>query len=292
MVSGAAENGALRHATARQAYLQVCRALAAQGIADADFDAAQLLLLAGAPDYRLLPDAVLPDAVSDRVAALMARRCAHEPLQYIAGQWDFFDMTLAVGEGVLIPRADTEVVAEAAIEAARQAPTLCPQVVDLCSGTGAIALAVARHVPGAQVTAVELSPQALVYLNQNNAAYGHCVTVVQGDVFAWQSTLAPCSVDVVVSNPPYIADDEMAALAPELAFEPRMALEADDNGLAFYKHIAPAYYPALKPGGWLVLEIGAAQGDAVCALCRAAGYHSVSVCADWGGNPRVVRARK
>ncbi|MEI3014854.1 MAG: methyltransferase [Ruthenibacterium lactatiformans] len=120
---------------------------------------------------------------------------------------------------------------------------------DLCSGTGAIALGVATHVPGARVTAVELSPDALAYLRANNAACGCPLCVVQADVLRWQEECAPGSFDVIVSNPPYIAPEEMAGLQPELFHEPRMALEAPDGGLAFYKHIAPAYFGALKPGG-------------------------------------------
>lgn len=95
-----------------------------------------------------------------------------------------------------------------------------------------------------------------------------------------------------MSNPPYIAPEEMAGLQPELFHEPRMALEAPDGGLAFYKHIAPAYFGALKPGGRLILEIGWRQADAVCALCLSAGYEDVSVRSDLSGNPRCVLARR
>lgn len=163
---------------------------------------------------------------------------------------------------------------------------------DLCSGTGAIALGVATHVPGARVTAVELSPDALAYLRANNAACGCPLCVVQADVLRWQEECAPGSFDVIVSNPPYIAPEEMAGLQPELFHEPRMALEAPDGGLAFYKHIAPAYFGALKPGGRLILEIGWRQADAVCALCLSAGYEDVSVRSDLSGNPRCVLARR
>ena len=151
---------------------------------------------------------------------------------------------------------------------------------------------VATHVPGARVTAVELSPDALAYLRANNAACGCPLYVVQADVLRWQEECAPGSFDVIVSNPPYIAPEEMAGLQPELFHEPRMALEAPDGGLAFYKHIAPAYFGALKPGGRLILEIGWRQADAVCALCLSAGYEDVSVRSDLSGNPRCVLARR
>ncbi len=265
--------------------------LEAAGIPDAAFEAAQLYMLATGRDARLSGGAPLTAFEQKKLDALCEKRCARFPLQYLCGEWDFLDLTLKVGPGVLIPRADTETVAEAAVEAAREAGPGAA-VADLCSGTGAIALGVATHVPGARVTAVELSPDALAYLRANNAACGRPLCVVQADVLRWQEECAPGSFDVIVSNPPYIAPEEMAGLQPELFHEPRMALEAPDGGLAFYKHIAPAYFGALKPGGRLILEIGWRQADAVCALCLSAGYEDVSVRSDLSGNPRCVLARR
>lgn len=274
--------------TARAAYLAVKQQLTAAGVPDAAFDAVQLCGIAGAPDPRVFPDAPLDGQQQRRLAALAARRAAREPLQYLAGEWDFLDFTLAVGPGVLIPRADSECVAELAIAAAREKPA--PRVLDLCSGSGALALAVALHVPGAAVTALEVSGAALAYLEQNNARHGGPLALVQADVFTWQP--GENAWDVVVSNPPYVTEEEYRALAPELLAEPKLALTAPRGGLAFYEHIAPAYYPALRPGGALVFEIGETQGPAVAALCRAAGYGAVAVHRDAAGNPRAVTARK
>ena len=273
------------------------------GIEDAAFEAAQLYTLATGRDAYLAGDEPLAPFEQERLDALCAKRCTRYPLQYLCGAWDFMDLTLKIGPGVLIPRADTEVVAMAAIEAARvsgaarAAETAAtapkgPAVADLCSGSGAIALAVARHVPSARVTAVEVSPHALTFLRANNNTYGSPLRVVWGDVFFWQNECAPESLDVIVSNPPYIAPEEFDSLAPELAHEPRIALEAADGGLRFYRHIAPAYFSVLRPGGWLIFEIGCSQADAVTALCRDAGYTSVSVRRDLGGNPRCVLARR
>lgn len=304
--------------------------LAGAGIEDAAFEAAQLYTLATGRDAYLAGDEPLLPPEQERLDALCAKRCTRYPLQYLCGAWDFMDLTLQIGPGVLIPRADTEVVAMAAVEAARAAAVTRPAktagtagaggtaeasgaggtaetagtagaggtaakgpaVADLCSGSGAIALAVARHVPGARVTAVEVSPPALAFLRANNKTYGSPLRVVWGDVFFWQNECAPGSLDVIVSNPPYIAPEEFDSLAPELAHEPRIALEAADGGLRFYRHIAPAYFPALRPGGWLIFEIGSRQADAVTALCRDAGYTSVSVLEDAGGRPRCVLARR
>ena len=115
---------------------------------------------------------------------------------------------------------------------------------------------------------------------------------MQADVFGYENTLAPHSVDVIVSNPPYVTAQEYEALAPELRFEPREALVAPQQGLCFYRHIAPAYFPALKSGGALVFEIGAGQAQQVAAFCRAAGYAGISVRRDAAGLPRCVYAEK
>ena len=274
--------------TARAAYLAARTRLAGAGVEDAAFDAAQLCRIAGAPDPLADPDAVLTAGQQRRLEALTARRAAREPLQYLAGEWDFLDFTLSVGPGVLIPRPDTECVAELAIAAARRRPR--PRVLDLCSGTGALALAVALHVPGAAVTALEVSGAAFAYLERNNARYQGPLRLVQADVFTW--TPGQAAWDVVVSNPPYVTEAEYRTLAPELLAEPKLALTAPQEGLAFYRHIAPAYRPALRPGGALVLEIGDTQGPAVAAICRAAGYADVRVHRDLAGNPRAVTACK
>ncbi len=265
--------------------------LEAAGIEDAAFEAAQLYALATGRDAYLADGPSLAPGERERLDVLCQKRCTRYPLQYLCGTWDFMDMILRVGPGVLIPRADTETVARAAILAARAAGPNAA-VADLCSGSGAIALAVARHAPNAHVTAVEVAPNALTYLRANNDVFGGPLRVVWGDVYFWQNECAPESFDVVVSNPPYIAPEEFSGLAPELAHEPRIALEGGADGLAFYRHIVPAYFPIIKPGGWLIFEIGYRQADAVTALCRGAGYTSVSMRRDPGGNPRCVLARR
>lgn len=276
--------------TPKQAFLQTKEQLQQHNILDAEFEALQLCEIAGIPNPRLLGQMAVAPQVQETLKQLTQRRCTHEPLQYIAGDWDFGTLTLFVGKGVLIPRADTEIVAQVAIDAARRFAR--PVVLDLCSGTGAIGLSVATQIPAASVQAVELSADAFVYLQKNNQKYHNCMQLVQADVFTWQQTLAPQSVQVIVSNPPYITDEEMQTLAPELSFEPRMALQAEENGLAFYRHIAAAYFDALCVGGFLVFEIGYQQAKEVTKICKEAGYHSVQVQQDFGHNDRVVIAQK
>ena len=265
--------------------------LEAAGIPDAAFEAAQLYMLATGRDARLSGGAPLTAFEQKKLDALCEKRCARFPLQYLCGEWDFLDLTLKVGPGVLIPRADTETVAEAAIEAAREAGPGAA-VADLCSGTGAIALGVATHVPGARVTAVELSPDALAYLRANNAACGCPLCVVQADVLRWQEECAPGSFDVIVSNPPYLTAEEMRHLQPEVAQEPAMALEAGEDGLVFYRALAQHYQKLLRPGGALVLEIGWQQREAVTALLAANGWADIACRKDFGGNDRCMIARR
>lgn len=261
---------------------------------DAHFEAAQIYRRAtGRDPYHILADCpYYPRGEQMAMKDASERRCRREPIQYIFGEWDFMDMTLALGPGVFIPRPDTEIVAGEAIRIARAAVGEEIQALDLCSGSGAIALALKRHAPRTHITAVEKSPEALAYLQKNNQKMNNCVSIRQGDVFTFQDTLAPGSLNLIVCNPPYIAPEEKASLEPELSYEPPEALFAQDHGLAFYKHIAPAYYGALKENGALIFEIGWKQESAVTEICRAAGYREIRVLRDLSENPRCVTACK
>lgn len=292
----------------RAAQRLAAAALAAAGCPDAAFDARLLVREAIGADPRLAETPLTaPEAA--RLAALCAARQQRQPLQYLLGRWPFLDFTLAVGPGVLIPRADTEIVCEAAAECLRSAQSVqgpaTPRALDLCAGSGALALGLRRLVPNAQVAALEKSPEALCYLRRNAAEAlrgllpgpaapqtgGPAVEVIEGDVFAYQRQLPPASLDLIVSNPPYLTGAEMAARQPELLWEPALALSGGADGLAFYRHIAAAYRAALRPGGALVLEIGAAQGPAVTALLARHGWQAIGTRRDLSGNPRAVIAR-
>lgn len=268
------------------AYRALCAKLRAAGVPDAHFDAAQLYRFVTGRDPRL-DDGPTP-AEAERLAALAARRAAREPLQYLLGTWDFLDFTLQVGPGVLCPRADSEVVCEAAAECLRG--IAAPVVLDLCAGTGCLGLGVARACPGAQVTCVEKSPDAWPYLQANTRGTG--VKTVQADVFAWYHTLLPGSVDLILCNPPYLTAAEMADRMPETAHEPALALDGGPDGLAFYRLLTQQYRAPLRPGGWLVVEIGCAQAAAVLALGRQYGWQNGACRQDYGGNDRVILLQK
>lgn len=281
---------------ARQAFDEARKRLEAAGVEDAAFDAAALVATQAGEGWRW-QDPELDETALARLEALTARRAAREPLQYILGRWPFLDFELQVGPGVLCPRADTELLAEEG--AKRLTGKSSPAVLDLCAGSGCVGLGVKRLCPAARVTCLEKSPEAFQYLERNAAsalpgfdAARPAVTCVRGDVFEYQRQLAPESLDLILSNPPYVTDGEMGQLAPEVRREPAMALRADHEGLAFYEHIAPAYLPALRPGGWLAVEIGWQQGAAVQAIFRAAGYETVACIPDLEGRDRVVAGQK
>lgn len=279
--------------SARQALMLVRRALKEAGCPEDAFDAGQLYTLATGRDGRL-DESLLSRQEAEKLAELAARRCRREPLQYLAGKWGFLDLELEVGPGVLVPRADTEVVCEAA--AACIQGREAPRVLDLCSGSGCLALGVRRLVPGARVTALEKSPEAWPYLTANIAAQAknglNGVEAVKGDAFEYQSRLEPEGLELIVSNPPYLTGTEMDELQPEVRQEPAMALFGGEDGLDFYRHIAKAYRFALAPGGWLVFETGWQQTEAVARLLAQEGYTEISRKKDYGGNWRAVLGRR
>ena len=268
------------------AFQKLCAKLTAAGVPDARFDAAELYRLATGRDPRL--DDGPSAAEAARLSALAERRAAREPLQYILGEWDFMDFTLKVGPGVLCPRADSEIVCESALALLQGRER--PVVYDLCAGTGCLGLGIARHSPGALVTCVEKSPEAWHYLTANTAQTG--VRTVQADVFTYYKTLPAEGADLIISNPPYLTGAEMQALMPETAQEPAMALDGGADGLDFYRLLTEKYRDAVRPGGWLVLEIGYAQGPAVLALGAACGWVNTSCRKDYGGNDRAVLLQK
>lgn len=279
----------------RQAQKTVCTLLRQHGCPDPEFDARELVMLVTGLDPRL-NDVPLTAAQADQLVQLAEKRAQRWPLQYIEGHWPFLDFELIVGPGVLIPRADTEVVCEAAAQTVMGCTN--PKVLDLCAGSGALGLGVKRLIPSAQVIALEKSTQALAYLKRNavQALPGFsnndpAIQVVQGDVFAYQAELPLGQLCLIVSNPPYLTAQEMQNLQPEVAFEPAMALQGGEDGLDFYRHIAANYQKALRSGGTLAFEIGCNQAADVSELLKENGWQQITVFKDLGGNDRAVLAK-
>ena len=237
-------------------------------------------------DYPLKKDDCYTPAERAAYLALLRRRSDGEPVQYILGEWDFMGLNFKVGPGVLIPRPETEQLAETAIAflQGRQKP----RVLELCGGSGCIAVAVAKALPNAEITTVEMSLQAMGYLQENIARNGAGnVTAVQGDALCPPPEVAG-RYDAILSNPPYIARRELPTLQKEVQREPAMALDGGCDGLDFYRGFNGIYPQMLAPGGLLLYEVGEEQGEAVAALLRQAGLERVAVVPDIYGLARNV----
>ena len=261
------------------------------GCEDAGFDARCLLEdFGGLPRGRRADDTPLTGAQESVLAAALEERAEGRPLQYILGEWEFLSLTLKVGEGVLIPRPDTELLCETAARHLAHRPA--PRVLDLCAGTGCVGLGVASLVPDARVTAVELSEDALPYLTENVARYpAYHMTVQKGDVLADHGAFSG-PYDAILSNPPYIPTGDLAGLQREVQREPQMALDGTADGLAFYRTIAEHWCEKLAPDGFCAVEVGAGQAEGVAALFAAKGLKTVDILPDLAGIDRVVVARK
>ena len=237
-----------------------------------------------------------PAGAAARLAALVERRRAGEPLQYLLGRWSFRGLELMVDPRVLIPRPETEVVAGLAIAEARRAGGACT-VADLGTGSGAIALAVADEVPGAEVWASDASPEALEVAGANLAALPPAVAsrvhLAQG---MWYEALPPTlrgSLTVIVSNPPYVTAAEYAGLAPEVRdHEPVGAMVAGPTGRECLEELVAGGLEWLAPGGSLVLELAPSQAEPLRLAAGAAGYDAVAVERDLAGRDRALVARR
>ena len=279
----------------RMAAGMVAGMLQASGCPDPDFDAVELTRLVTGQDPRL-SETPLTEEQAARLARLAALRFERRPLQYIEGKWGFLDFEVQVGEGVLIPRQDSEAICLKAIDLLKG--QAAPAVLDLCAGSGCLGLAVKSRCPAARVTAVEKSAEALPWLQKNAAealpgfdAAHPALNVQQGDVFQWNKGQAEGQFDLILANPPYLTAEEMRTLQPEVEFEQAMALDGGEDGLDFYRHIAQAYRPLTKPGGWLVMEFGWQQWEPVKALLEAAGWQDVQRILDAEGRDRGAAAR-
>ncbi len=227
-----------------------------------------------------------------RVENFVRRHLTGEPTAYILGQWDFYDMTLTVTPDVLIPRDDSMAVTELAIKKALFLPQN-PRILDLCTGSGCIGLALARRVKDAKLTLADVSPEALRVAKKNAADLhlGGRVSCVHADAL---QPAAPFlgKFDLIVSNPPYVTTAEMERLDPSVRdYEPHLALHGGEDGLDFYRAIVKNYTPALRPGGCLALEFGQGQESAVCAILEAAGYEILELKQDNSGIVRAVLAQ-
>ena len=236
-------------------------------------------------------DEALTDEAAERFSKMVARRARREPLAYIVGTVVFRGLELEVGAGCLVPRPETEVTAERAIARARDAATR-PTVVDVGAGCGAIALSMAAEVPEARIFATEAMGAARGWALRNLARTGLRCTLLPGSLMRPLHPALGGGVDVIVSNPPYVSEEEWEQLEPEVRrFEPKEAVVGGETGLEIILELLEQVRMWLAAGGWLVIEIAETQAERVSRLLGILGYRDVMVTKDLAGRDRVVEAR-
>jgi release factor glutamine methyltransferase len=264
--------------------LKVSRALAGAGIEPRE---ARLLLAeaCGFSEASVIAqgERELPAEIEAHFAQMVARRRDGEPIAYIVGRREFYSLPLSVGPPVLIPRPETELLVDLALE--RLPPDASASVLDLGTGSGAIALAIKRNRPRARVVAVEIAATALEYAKRNAAKLGLEIELVHG---RWFEPVGGERFDLVVSNPPYVALEDPHLNQGDLRFEPRYALVAGADGLDEIREIARSAGQFLSPGGWLLLEHGFGQAKTVQELLADAGFDAVTTWPDLAGIARAT----
>ena len=249
----------------------------------------------------------MPEVQYQRYQELLKKRASHIPLQHLTGEQEFMGFSFLVNHHVLVPRQDTETLVEMVLSHVK--PGM--RVLDLCTGSGCIAISLAKLCEGLQVDAADISKEALAVAMENAAHLEADVTFWQGDLFAcrqmrtdtWrkekqenacaeaETSLPPAAYDFIVSNPPYIRTAVIEELADEVKLhDPYIALDGKEDGLYFYRKIIAQAGKYLKPGGWILFEIGHDQAEEVSALLAQAGYDKIDVKKDLAGLDRVVSA--
>ena len=277
-------------------YLQARRALLAQEDSQSASLLARNLLchITGKTQEQLISDFELyaSETACAETERLVQRLLAGEPFAYVLGEWEFYGLRLAVNPKVLIPRDDTCAVTDLAIAQAKKLDNQ-PRILDLCTGSGCIGLAIASRITNAKVTLADISQEALQVAKKNVVSHGFTgrVSCIQLDVLEKPSAFLG-KYDLIVSNPPYVTTEEMDALPESVAnFEPHLALHGGDDGLDFYRAITENFKVALKFGGYLCFEFGMNQGDAVCSLLETNGFTILERSRDYNDRERAVIAR-
>ncbi len=282
--------------TIRDIIAQATQKLESAGIPSARLDAEVLLafcLDCDRMEFIKNPDRIVNETQRAAFNQMIERRLRFEPVAYITGRKAFRTFVLDVNPDVLIPRPDTEVIVEEALAVFQAEAFKQPRILDIGTGSGAIALALACEIPGAQITATDISEAALIAAKRNACSLGleNSVTFFQGDLFE----PVHGEFDMIVSNPPYIGAKEYETLDTGVKdFEPKLALMAGQTGLEFYKKLIYQAHSHLTENGWLLLEIGAKQSESVRTIMTANTglYDHIDVRADYAGLSRVVKGRR
>ena len=264
--------------------------LQAAQIPDAGFEAGCMTASVCGADYRQKPEQPVSDTEAEALQTLCKKRITGQPLQYLLGEWEFYGLPFFVGDGVLIPRQDTETLADYALTLLQ--PIAAPRVLDLCSGSGCLAITIQHTRPDAVVTAIEREAKALAFLRRNAARNRTAITMVGGDVLDPALAAQFTDYDLILCNPPYLTAEDLRCLQREVTFEPRTALDGGEDGLLFYRQLPSLWRTALRTGGTLAFEIGMGQEAAVSAFLTDAGYAAPVQIPDLTEKIRVVAATR
>ena len=276
--------------TAPELYSHIRKVLTNGGIEDAEFEAmcvTEHIFRKKLPQILMSREKVTKEQINF-TDNLLYRRTQGEPLQYLLGSWEFYGLEFFVGRGVLIPRQDTETLIDTALS------LKLPQdagIVDLCSGSGCIAITMKTRFPQSNVTAVEISDVAAGYINKNSELHHADIDLVMGDVLSSKTAEKFSGVDLILCNPPYLTEKDMNELQKEVTFEPRLALYGGEDGLDFYRKIIPLWKNTLKNGGIMAFETGMGQTADVADIFKNNGFYDINIQNDLCGIDRVVTGR-
>ena len=278
--------------TLEKIYKQICDKLQKAGADSPAFDTIwimQSVLGVTRQDLLTKSDMEVSPYDEQKLTELADRRIAGEPVQYVAGFEEFFGRKFFVGKGVLIPRDDTEVVLCSTFPYLDKLQKDKPvRILDLCSGSGILAITLKKQYPHAEVTAVEISDDAMVYLRKNAEYHSADIRIIHDDIFNCVDAFTQSEFDLIISNPPYVRSYEMLELQKEVRFEPSLALEGGEDGCDFYRRIVPMYKSKLKKGGMLAFEYDGNQAEVISTLMQAEGFENITVFDDLGGVHRAI----
>ena len=272
--------------TCRELIRRASESFCAAGIPDPVNDAALLLShLTGRPPLalRLDEETVLDPSVIDSFKSLAEQRLSRIPLQYLLGEAPFYGRIFRVDSRVLIPRPETELLCEWALELLKDGSS--PRILDLCCGSGCIGITLKAELPSASVTLSDISPDALDLAAENASLLGADVALCRSDLL---EAFSGTSFDLIISNPPYIPSADCDTLQEEVLREPRLALDGGKDGLSVYRRIVREAFPRLSPGGFLLMELGIGEDEAVSALLSDYGYESIQIREDLSGIRRMI----
>lgn len=261
------------------------------GVSDPAFDTVYLfehIFSLSRTDITVYGDKTADESKLSKLSECIRRRASGEPVQYIIGKWYFMGNTFEVAQGVLIPRDDTEVLVHACLNLLKDRNNA--KIVDLCSGSGIIAVTLKKHLESAEVFAVEKSDVAYSYLAKNAKLNDADIKAIHADLYDCADEFEDGSLDLIVSNPPYIKSDEIPTLQKEVQFEPTLALDGGKSGYDFYQGIISLWSRKLKANGIIAFELGEGQFEYVRELLENAGFTDIRGYLDLGGTTRALSA--